>query len=583
MFKKLFNYLKINWRGLILIIVAICFFIGTSSFNYFTQKDNFVKWSSPDETANYTFAKLYGKQNQLQFFEPAGFYASDIVAPRSFRSDNGWLKPVSFLGIILIYGKIASFTSLKIIPFLTPVFGGLGIIFFYLLMARIFSRRDAFIASLLLAFFPVYIYYSARSMFHNVLFIVLLIIGFYFATFLSSKKISKRLVDWKGLCFAALSGGFFGLAIITRTSELIWLGPMLIILWLFNINRISLTKILIFISFLFLAFLPVANWNKVLYGSYWQGGYPEMNNSIIEVAKTSGNLAKDTLGKQANMSEKYLLIKNSLSLLKKDIFFFGFKSDLSFKMFDNYFVKMFWWLFWLAILGLLIFVCKIKHWKIKDYAYLFSYIIASIILLLYYGSWSFFDNPNKTSITIGNSYTRYWLFIYLGSLPFVSIAINKFCDLFKNKILAVIAKSTIVLFIIFISLVFVLIGSEEGLIPTATKQVVSFEQFTRILKLTEKNSIIIARYHDKLLFPERRIIVGLLDDPNMNYLYAKLARVFPVYYYNFSFKEKDLNYLNNSKLSKLNIKLKPITKIGEEFTLYKLERVNGSVAEYRIR
>ncbi|MBU1062572.1 hypothetical protein KJ700_00160, partial [Patescibacteria group bacterium] len=84
-----------------------------------------------------------------------------------------------------------------------------------------------------------------------------------------------------------------------------------------------------------------------------------------------------------------------------------------------------------------------------------------------------------------------------------------------------------------------------------------------------------ARYHDKLLFPERRIIVGLLDDPNMNYLYAKLARVFPVYYYNFSFKEKDLNYLNNSKLSKLNIKLKPITKIGEEFTLYKLERVFG--------
>ncbi|MEK7203016.1 MAG: glycosyltransferase family 39 protein [Patescibacteria group bacterium] len=572
MLKKIFKYLKTNWRGLMLAVIAICFFIGVSSFNYFTQKENFVKWVSPDETANYIFAKLYSQQGELQFFDQAGLDALDIIHPRSVRSDFGWLKPVSFLGIILIYGKIAALTSFKIIPFLTPLFASIGIIFYYLLMAKIFGQRNAFIAALLLTFSPVYIYYSAHSMFHNVLFIVLLIISLYFAIHLPCKKIFKdNAIDWKGLGSAALSGGFFGLTIITRTSELIWLGPMLIILWLFNISRISLTKILIFICFLALAISPVFYWNKILYGSYWQGGYPEMNSSIVNVAQTSSDLVKNTLIKKANVLEKYLFIKHSLSNLKKDIFFFGFKSDFSLKMFNQYFIKMFWWLFWPAVIGLLIFVSQIKGWRKKHYAYLFSYAIISIILLLYYGSWRFFDNPDKESFTIGNSYTRYWLPIYLGALPFASIAINKFSNLFKYKIFAIIAKTFIILFIIFISLIFVLIGSEEGLIPSAIRQINSGMEFAEILKLTENNSIIINRYHDKLFFPERRVIIGLFNDPKMNCQYAKLSKIYHIYYYNFSFLSKDIDYLNNNKLSEFNLRISKVKKITNNFTLYKLE------------
>ena len=347
------NWFTKHWRWIILITIAACFFIGVSGFNYFTQKENFIKWSSPDETANYIFTKLYSQEDKLQFFDQPSFYGLDIVHPRSFRSDLGWLKPVSFLGIILIYGKIAALTSFKIIPFLTPLFAAIGIIFYYLLIAKIFNKRDAFISALLLTFFPVYIYYSARSMFHNVLFIVLLIISLYFAVFLPCKKLSKdKIIDWQGLGLAALSGGFFGLTIITRTSELIWLGPMLIILWLFYISKISLTKILIFISFLAFAISPVVYWNKILYGSYWQGGYPEMNSSIASIANVGSNLVKNTLTKEESASEKYFFIKDGLAKLKKNIFFFGFKTEQSCKMFYYYFIKMFWWLFWPAVFGL---------------------------------------------------------------------------------------------------------------------------------------------------------------------------------------------------------------------------------------
>jgi len=241
--KKNVNIYK-QWRLMVVLLLAGCFFIGTGSYNYFAQQDNFVKFGSPDENANYVFAKLYGQTGGMEIFEKYNLYADDVMLPRSMRSDDGVIKPVSFLGIILIYGKIIGLTSYKILPFLTPLFGAIGILFFYLLIKRTFGRRNAFISAFLLACFPVYIYYSARSMFHNVLFMVLLLMGLYYiisAVKTYNAKERQRTpknakVDWRGWLCAALGGLFFGLAIITRTSELIWIMPMMIILWLFNIR-----------------------------------------------------------------------------------------------------------------------------------------------------------------------------------------------------------------------------------------------------------------------------------------------------------------------------------------------------------
>ena len=141
------KWFKKNWRWLAIILLAIGFFIGVSSFNYFTQIDNFIKWGSPDESANYLFAKLYGQTGRMTIFEEYNLYTGDLMQPRSFRSDSGYLKPVSFLGIILIYGKIVSLTSFKILPYLTPLLAAVGIIFYYLLIKKIFGRRNALISS----------------------------------------------------------------------------------------------------------------------------------------------------------------------------------------------------------------------------------------------------------------------------------------------------------------------------------------------------------------------------------------------------------------------------------------------------
>ena len=186
------KFIKKNLSIIIVILLAIVFFIGTSSFNYFAQNNDFIKFSSPDETSNYIFTKLYAQTNNLSIYEKYNLYAKDIIHPRSVRSDFGVLKPVSFLGIILIYGKIASLFSYKIIPYLTPFFAGIGIIFYFLLIKKIFNKKNALISAFILACFPVYIFYTARSMFHNVIFVVFLIIAIYFSFLMKEKRKQKK-------------------------------------------------------------------------------------------------------------------------------------------------------------------------------------------------------------------------------------------------------------------------------------------------------------------------------------------------------------------------------------------------------
>lgn len=606
--------MKLEFRKInpifIVILLALVFFIGTSSFNFYTQEyspdgsSDFVKWAAPDESANYIFAKLYAQTGELKIEENYNLYTADIMHPRSLRSDYGNIKPVSFLGIILIYGKLASLFSYKIIPFLSPFFASLGIIAFYFLIKKIFNKSNALLSVFLLASFPPYIYYTARSMFHNVLFTVLLIFSLTFlvyafhnskkkknffkikkkqaSLFKSNKFVYKhfnlRKINYLSYFFLALSGIFLGLSIITRSSELLWILPLFIFLWIFNIRKIGFLKLLIFLAFVFVAMLPAGFYNKILYGSYFYGGYSEMNSSLIGLTKAGLDLVKAMPGARLD------IVGGASHKIKEILFHFGLHPRFSLKMAYEYFVKMFYWIFWPAFLGFLIFLFQARKYKKRHFMYLGGLIIISFVLIIYYGSWEFHDNPDVSHYTIGNSYTRYWLPVYLGVLPFASLFIMrltraiasllskiKSIKFFKNKKFVFNSWRAIIIIIFFyISINFVLAGSEEGLIFLAERQKESKFEWEKIMKLTENNSTIITRYHDKLLFPERKVIVGLFDDRNMVEEYANLVKLLPVYYYNFTLPEKDMNYLNEKRLYEAGLQIKKVKQITSDFSLYKL-------------
>lgn len=583
---------KINFPEAINLIavflLAIVFFVGTAGFNYLTQDKNYIKWSSPDETANYFFSKKLSQTGQLAFFDPAATLGDNVVIPRSFRSDEGWLKPVSFLGIILIYGFIASVFGLAVIPYLTPLFASLGIIFFYLLINRIFdNRRVALLSAFLLATFPVYIYYSARSMFHNVLFVVLLLIGAYLAVLaLGTKKENFRLpfLTWKlkGKLWlemlASLSAGiFFGLAVITRTSELLWLAPALFIIYLFYARRIGITKGFLFLAGLFLALLPVAYWNQILYTAPFYGGYNAMNNSLIDLSKSGGEIIRSTFSGRLNQYAEQF--KN----IAHNIFYFGFNARQSVAMFRHYILEMFPVLFYSGGLGLLIlFVSNCRRFKKKYLVYFLVWAIISVILVFYYGSWKFNDNPNPNSFTIGNSYTRYWLPIYLMLLPLVSLALVGLSRalLFigaqtKNRIKLLLAgglQAAAIIIISTLSLIFVLYGSEEGIAFLYYNNLAERANAEKVYSLTDPQGIIITRYYDKFFFPERRVIMGTLPNDEILTAAAKLTTRYPVYYYNFFLDEAAVQYLNERKFAPYKLEMKLVNKVNSKFGLYQLNK-----------
>ena len=594
--QKTLKKFKKNWRIVALVFLAISFFITTSYFNYKTQefqkKDgqgvDFVKWTSPDETANYVFSKYYSQENKLSITENYNLIAKDIMRPRSFRSDNGEIKPVSFLGIILVYGTIAKIFSYRIIPFLTPFFGAIGLIFFYLLNKKLFSKENAFLSVFVLAFFPPYVYYTVRSMFHNVLFVVFLIIGLYFSVRMVEKmetETKKTLLN--GLLYSALGGLFVGLAVVTRTSELMWILPVLLIILVFNLKKIGIYKLLVFLIFLFVSLSPVLHYNKVLYGAPLSGGYSEMNSSIQNLKDSGAKMLKTTV---TGDFKKYSGIVNEV---KKTLFYFGIHPRQSFHMFKYYFVQMFGWLFWVGLAGITLFAIKYKKSKKRHWVYLFSWLVLSFILIIYYGSWTFYDNPDPRSHTIGNSYTRYWLPVYLGIIPFFVYFVsqitrivgkflaskkekinNKFFHLYISKaFLANSFRAIIVILIFFWSANFLLAGSEEGLVFLYQKSLKTKSEWQSLIKLTESNSVLITRYHDKLVFPERKVIVGDFNDKNMNIIYADLAGRLPVYYYNFSLRKIDIKYLNDKKFKELGIQIKEVKKITNDFTLYKIVKL----------
>jgi hypothetical protein len=346
--------------------------------------------------------------------------------------------------------------------------------------------------------------------------------------------------------------------------------PIVILAWLFYFRNISITKILLFLAGMFSGLLPMFYYNQILYGAFWQGGYSEMNESLLTISESSGELLKSTVSKQTDM------IKVAFNSIKDTIFYFGLKPWQSVEMFIIYFVKMFWYLFIPLGFGFVLLLANIYKWSKKYWLYILSWLFLSIFLIFYYGSWKFTDNPDASSHTIGNSYTRYWLPIYLGAMPIIAIFFDRFSKyIFKQKkYFSNISRNGLIAIFIFIiyllSFYFLIFGSEEGLYYSYFNYKKDQVNVEKVWENTEYNAVIVTEFHDKLLFPERKVIRGLLTDPNMNYYYSQVAKKLPVYYFNFTFPEKDIKYLNERKLPDHNMNIRLDKQISSEFSLYEL-------------
>lgn len=520
---------KLNFVLIFLAIIFLVIYIwSTVPVDSGTGISNRFDW--PDEVANYFWSVNYASTGQLVVAEPLNQIAQNQIHPRSFnvRAD-GALVPGSFLGLILLFGTLAKIFSTNAIIYFTPVLSILAVLAFYHIIKHFFDRRVGLIAAVLMFFHPAWWYYSVTSMLPNVAFVSFLIFSIFFL--LKNERIKSYNL--------LLSAFFGGLAISIRPSEIIWVAVIYLTLLFYLKQKLNYKKIIIFGVLAVIVVLPSLSQQYAIYGNYLTSGYSQLAEST-QAACTSCSLVKSIISP------------------------FGFHPSLIAKNFWLHFVSRMWWLSLLALLGFVAYISSPKVQSSKSFGFMLMSMFVFAWLAIYYGSWLFSDQLTVHLNTLGLSYVRYWLPLYLMSLPFIAIGLLWLSGFLKNRWRNIIL--VLMLIILFnASVNLVLSQKPDSILPVKNRISTYKQNASTVNMLTEVNSVIITVRKDKLFFPDRKVIhtfEALTLNKDLQNILPGLIEAAPVYYYALG-PEPALEFENG-------ITLELVQSVGQEI-LYKVK------------
>jgi len=568
------NWLKQHKISLFLLVFLAVFFCIYSYFNLVViapQNDlllagetNVIKFSSPDETANYFWIKQIAQGEPLYYFEELNGVATNLIHLRSVNTVAGKITPGSFIGMIVLYGFIAKLFGLWIIPFLTPLFSILGLLFFYLLIKKIFKHSAiALISTSLLAFFPAWIYYSARGMYHNILFISLVIIGVHLLLQVLTQnnylKLKKINFNFQFILYF-LSGLIIGLAVITRSSEVVWLALTVLLIFIFNFKKIIWSGFIFFLAGLWIPALILFYYNQISYGAFISAGYRSIipNGDIIQAA-TSG-----------------LLFKIFITP-------FGFNFKVMLINAFNYLYTLLPYWSVPAIIGGFLFIILPTHFIKIDYKkrilYFLYLLFITIYLLIFYGSWQFSDRIDSQFLSLGTSYLRYWLPIYIIALPFVATLIWQLSGIFIPNISRKKLYQNIIVFILVvllfmpsINLVFRQTDESLFLLKNLSEYRIKSNLINQVVG--PNDVIIIYKQADKIFFPERTKIITALVVPADYQAVKNLIKINNVYFYTYASPEAVAS-ISRQQFEPYGLQITQGQKIFSHDWLYQVEKIQN--------
>ncbi|MBI2990240.1 MAG: glycosyltransferase family 39 protein [Candidatus Magasanikbacteria bacterium] len=484
----------------------------------------FIILNQPDEAMNYFFIRTFVLESRFRVPQAYSEIAFSQVHPRSSTVIENSLAPIGFPGFIILCGLL-----LKILVFLfgdsffnifaislTPFLAALAPLFVFFSLRRLFEEKTAFFSALLLYIMPAWWYYASRPFQHNTIFVFFLILFLYmYSFFLEQGKLSSVKIFFMGL--------FLSLCVYIRSSEVLWLfvlaGALCFLsrkFWNFKkYFYASLGVLLVLVLFFATQYL--------YYGHPLGSGYVVPRNGLAGLI-TSG--------------------PQGIPFLQALVAPFGWHPFAIFYNVYHYFGVLFWpWSlsFVFFLISLIFFLYRKDPTKCQDisskrlYSYLAVFAFVSLYLLLYYGSWSFFDNlAGKPSVA--SSHVRYFLPLYLGALPFFGVFFSWLSSYFKR-----IGFVLSILWIFGLSLLSyrVVFNSFEGL--NHIKQTVSsyYNWQKEILFYVEPGAVIVTQYADKYLFPHRDIIPGLTSDMSFQAVQALLDNNKQVFYYDLKLNTDD--------------------------------------------
>jgi len=459
-----------------------------------------TKFASPDESANYLFARSFATHGTLTLPSPLTV-PGGIVAPRSMLMGDGQLLPASFLGMPLMYGAIARVIGMWAVPFLTSLVTYAALFALYGLFARFFSRRVALVSTVLVALHPAVWYATLRGMSHNMLFIDCCIIGAYaLVRGFNTAALRSRL-------WLVLSGLSIGAAVAVRSSEVLWMSVVLLAVMFAMRKRVAFRQgWWVIVAGGLVPVVVILATNQHLFGHALSFGY-------------SGGVSSD-----ATLSGLSSTIADKFSGL---LFPFGLHPVRALFHFIDYSIRLFWFPTLLSVLGL-VSMLRMKDMTRPQKWFYFGTAAVSVWLVLYYGSWTVQDNPDPHAVTIGTSYARYWLPVYILTMPLAATFVVRFRQLLPRRGHIVVVAALLAVW--FTSTLAVVLDPLEGAVALRG-QIVSYGDLdTRAQAMTPSDAVIVSTRGDKVFFPGRSVIMSV-DTPAQQKQLRELMAHVPVYVY----------------------------------------------------
>lgn len=505
-------------------------------YSWFGITTDSTRYNSPDETANAYFISRSIDGESLYYTEPLNTVANQLIHPRSTNTVDTRVLPGSFLGMIFIYGSIGSVLGEWVVPYLTPVFAAVGILFFGLLVSFVFGKRVGVLSALLASTFASWVYFASRGMYHNVLFVSLLIVGLYFLVrFLAVKVppmkypvtqfyrwrkwfVRQKIRSSHALLFALLAGMFVGLALTVRMSEIGWVGVLVAALVLARFRHVYIPGVVLFVGALVTMFVPVFATNMQLYGSPLSIGYGSVSGG--DVAGVLGSFGLEGLFKLVFVPFGWHLGQLKLTV-------------------QNYVFGIFWWWALLTGVGGLYWLLR-GRWRDgalvrRQTVYMACYLSVGVALLVLYGSWGLVDRIDQSQYSIGTSFARYLLPLYLGAIPFGALLVTRVVTGLKQSLARALFVCAVFALFSYPSFRLAYLDTDESLLAVQ-ETLVSYEQRAQVFKEVLPENAVYITYPqlDKVLFPERARMITALAVPRDYEAVRDLVSLGPVYYVTFA-------------------------------------------------
>lgn len=487
-------------------------------------RQGFALWNSPDETAVAFVSQSEAVGMGLYTPQARGAdVAGGLAHPRSMTVIDGRLVPSGFIGWPWLLRVVRETPLAPLWIYMPAIVAILGVLSLRYIVARLSGNVVwGWLAAFALAVHPAWWYFANRGLLPNVAFVSFGLMAAVCVLWVgkqgtppSASRGEPRSpqVSHRGVGFALLAGCFLAITLAVRASEAVWLFPCMV-------------------------FFAWRQWGKNTV-AWWSAGcgFLVSTGSILAV-NAAVYVSPFALGYAITSDVAPVISLPGYSdpapaahVWWQWLFPFGIHEMNTLRNVWNYLGLPWWFTVW-GIVGAVwiglrhsasVRLAGARHCaegvkQISDEAISLSIACAfspfvALYLLVLYGSWNLSDNPTPGEITIGVSYMRYWLPIFVAlsvGASWVWLEVGKWL----NKRWGSMARNMWFAVVIVVSVGmgwWQAFSGMEGLWAVKSTLQKNTGKQALVVAHTQENDILLTMRDDKVLFPKRAVVTGFLD------------------------------------------------------------------------